>query len=116
MWYTTDDKGKQVPKYGETPPKGVNATLISETNEPAASSSSSAKSEQNENLTDEQKQMRAQRDKECDAEESRLSTLQNSGSRIRMSTPDGGSRYLTPDEILSEIELSKTFLKDACGR
>ena len=46
----------------------------------------------------------------------RLETLETSGSRIRMSNPDGTSRYLSPDEITKEMEVSRNFLKDACGR
>lgn len=114
MWYTTDEKGKRVPKFGETPPKGVDAKLVSE-NKPAPSTPASS-AEPAAPLTEEQKQMRAKRKQECDAEEQRLKTLESSGSRIRMANPDGTSRYLTPDEILQEIDQSKTFLKSACER
>ena len=113
MWFTTDASGKRVPKFGETPPKGVDAKLVSESapapKEPAASASETVA------LTEEQKELRLKRTQECDAEKQRLKTLENSGSRIRMANPDGTSRYLTPDEIAQEIDLSKTFLQSACG-
>lgn len=118
LWYTTDESGNRVPKYGETPPIGVEATLVSDTKTTKAAPSSSASDDAAEptELTEEQKKMRAKREQECDAEEQRLSTLEQSGSRIRMANPDGTSRYLTPDEVLNEIAMSKDFLKNACGR
>lgn len=111
MWF---EEGDPNPKYGEIPPKGVDAKLISDTKDPEPSSSSSAGTTGP--LTEEQKKMRAQREADCSAEQQRLATLESSGSRIRMANPDGTSRYLTPDEVLNEIEMSKTFLKDACGK
>ena len=115
LWYTTDASGKRVPKYGATPPLGVDATLISES-KPSAPKAPAAAPQLDTNLSEEQKKLRDKRKEECDNEAKRLETLETSGSRIRMSNPDGTSRYLSPDEIIKEMEVSRNFLKDACGR
>lgn len=117
LWYTTDQNGNRVPKYGETPPKGVEATLVSESKSPSSSTPPApAGDAPSEAVSEQQKQLQDQRKQECAAEEQRLNTLETSGSRIRMTGADGNSRYLTPDEIIKEIEASKDFLKSACSK
>lgn len=103
--------------YGALPPKGVEAELVStygdknktgsqKTSEPAATKPETAQASA---------KAQVQRDKECAQERSRLTTLKNSGGRIRMAQPDGSSRYLTPEEVGQEIQSSELFLEKACG-
>ncbi|WP_096087336.1 DUF4124 domain-containing protein [Agaribacterium haliotis] len=108
--------------YGSTPPHGVEAERVTTRGDgsksPSASNNSSA-DEQTGNdtkLAAQQQELKAQRQKECKAEQDRLSTLKSSGSRIRIQESDGSSRYLSPEEIAKEIDMSQQFLKDACGK
>jgi len=113
LWYTIED-GKKVPNYGENPPMGVEATLV--TNEPPAPSAPPAPAAAPEaGLSEQQKALKAQREEDCKYEKSRLSTLKSSGSRIRMEQEDGSSRYLTPEEINAEIKQSEDFIAQACS-
>ena len=106
--------------YGETPPKGVDAVLVSTygdtSSAPAQASSGPSESNPAPAVdSEQQRKLQAQRQEECALERDRLNTLRTSGTRIRMAQPDGSSRYLTPEEIQSEIRQSEEFITQACS-
>lgn len=116
LWYTTED-GKRVPNYGENPPMGADATLVSDEPTPRQSSPQSPTSGKavDPKLSEQQQALKAKREEDCLFEKNRLATLKSSGSRIRMEQPDGSSRYLSPEEIASEIKQSEDFIEQACS-
>lgn len=114
LWYDEDG----TPNYDETPPPGVKATKIqgytgSKGQQSTAEASEEAKQDQGP-LTEEQKKLREARRAQCDSERQRIATLKSDGARIRMQAEDGTTRYLTPDEVLKEIQASEQFLAQAC--
>ncbi len=103
--------------YGSRPPQGVDAVRIKTKGFPSASDAEKSKKEVTEAQQDTEVQTQAaiaQRKQQCADEKSRLHTLKTSGARIRMKDPDGTIRYLTPQEIASEISAGEQFLKQAC--
>ena len=116
MWHETTEDGNSIKAFGPTPPPGVEAVLVADEPDNAASSKSKAAGTQKtEKLDDKQQQLRAKRQQECEAERGRLATLQNGSTNIRMTLEDGSSRTLTPDEISEQIRLSQDFINNACG-
>ena len=113
----TDEAG--IVHYGSRPPEGVKAEIVKTYNNPSAKSSSPAKSSNSSSYKDpsadaQKAGLKKQRAEECAAERKRLQTLQQSGTRIRMTQPDGSSKYLSPEEVMKEINTSKDFLSGAC--
>jgi len=115
LWYTIEN-GEKVPNYGENPPMGTNATLVSDEPSPPKQQAPSQQTNASDSkLNEQQKALKAQREEDCRLETGRLATLKSSGSRIRMEQDDGTSRYLSPDEIAAEIKQSEDFIKQACS-
>ncbi|WP_370977758.1 DUF4124 domain-containing protein [Agaribacterium sp. ZY112] len=118
-WRWQDEQG--VTHYGSTPPQGVAAEKVTThgdtapVNNQAAASTSTAPQAGSSDIDTQKKQLQEQRKEECEQEKQRLQTLKSSGSRIRMKSEDGTTRFLTPDEIAQEIQMSNSFLKDACS-
>ncbi|WNO09875.1 DUF4124 domain-containing protein [Teredinibacter sp. KSP-S5-2] len=112
-----DEDGTQ--HYGSTPPQGVKAERIKVSGgkpSPAPStSSSSSKTKPPETppavqLTPEQ--IAIQKEK-CQVERDRVAALKK-GGRIRMEADDGSTKYLTQQEIDSEISISEKVINDTC--
>ncbi len=112
-----------VTHYGSTPPAGVQAEKVKTygagpSSPSTASTPSPAASAAPANAADieaQQKQMAAQRNQECKAEQERVATLKRSRGRVRMQLEDGSSKYLSLDEIQQEIAQSEDFLRNVCG-
>ena len=98
--------------YGAAPPAGVEAELVTTYNDNGGSDADSPAND----IDAKAKDLREQRAQQCADEESRVATLKSSGARIRMTDEKGESRYLTVDEIQSEIALSEKFLNEACSK
>ena len=107
-----DDKG--VTHYGSTPPKGVDAVLVKTygTSKPAIEQPNSNTGEP---AVDPERQRRLteQQSRRCDEERQRLATLQQS-TRVRMENANGDARYLTQEEIDSEITTTQRVIDDIC--
>ncbi len=112
-YYRWKDETGQV-HYGSRPPHGVEAVKI-KAHGGGTSEVESDKASQK--MTQEEKvdpqAIIAQRQKQCEEERNRLSTLKSSG-RIRMTQEDGSTRYLTAEEVAKEVKMSQEFLKEAC--
>jgi hypothetical protein len=120
MWQETTEDGNKIKAFGPTPPPGVDAVLVADEKNNAFTNNTKAEGAkdapaQNQALNDKQKELRARRAQECEAEKGRLATLQNGNTNIRMTLEDGTSRTLSPDEIAEQIRLSQDFLKNACS-
>lgn len=102
--------------YGSTPPAGIKADKIKSVGTTATKpSTSKGGAKQASSNVDQQKQKAAAiRQEQCKQETSRLKTLEKSGTRIRMQQEDGSLKYLSPEEISSEIEDTKRFIRDTC--
>lgn len=113
-----DEDGTQ--HYGSTPPQGVKAERIKVSGgkpSPASSAStpSSAKTEKTQTapsvqLTPEQI---AKQKESCQVERDRVAALKK-GGRIRMEAEDGSTKYLSQQEIDSEIAISEKVINDTC--
>ena len=107
-----DDKG--VTHYGSTPPKGVDAVLVKTygTSRPSIEQPNSNTSEPAAD-PERQRRLTEQQNRRCDEERQRLATLQQS-TRVRMENADGNARYLTQEEIDSEIATTQRVIDDIC--
>ena len=97
--------------YGSNPPPGVQATLVTTYNDSNLTSEEAKKAIEE---ADKIKQAAEQRKQHCAEEKERLSALRTSGTRVRMQLPDGSIKYLTQEEVDSEIEMSEGFIKNNC--
>lgn len=97
--------------YGSLPPHGVEAVKVKTYSNPSAK----APDEQQSNGADKQQAAIEARKQQCLDEKARLDTLRSSGTRIRMTQPDGTTKYLTPEEVATEISSSEDFINQACG-
>ena len=101
--------------YGSLPPKGVEATKIKTYSNPSAKPYTQDTNKNNGGEQSEKAgELQKQRAQECQDEKRRLSTLQSSGTRIRMQQDDGSTKYLSPDEVAKEIQKSRDFINGAC--
>lgn len=125
----TDDKGTV--HFGERPPEGVDAELVSVTTASAASSNAAADpyAAARENLrspaeareanaeTAKQRELQKQEDARiaaaCEAQKSRLQEL-IPRSKVLLQNPDGTSRMLSDDERQSMIDESQKFVDENC--
>jgi len=108
--------------YGSRPPAGVEAVKIKGSGK-AAPTSSSATPAGTAPVSDadaakardaEQKEVIAQRKQQCADEKARVENLKTPGRRIRMQQPDGSTKYLSPEEVATEISVSQEFINQAC--
>lgn len=111
----TGDDG--VIHYGARPPEGVEAELISTWGKSKAENTEQIGS--NSKGTDDdagkkQKEVAAARAAECEDEQNRIKALSTPGRRIRMEDANGTLRYLSIEEIQSELKRSQDFVNQAC--
>ena len=106
-----DENG--VTHYGSTPPTGVNSEKINARATPKTKAKDVV--DDSTNLENTKKLLSAERQKTCERERQRLTTLKSSGANIRMKDENGKSKVLTPEEIAKEIHGSEAFLQQACS-
>ena len=119
----TDESG--IVHYGATPPLGVEAELVksggpasslNDNNPPANGGDDNSEAEGDGSQPSVQltPEMQARKDALCKDERERLATLQKPG-RIRMKQPDGAVKYLSMEEVQTEINLTKQVINDTCN-
>lgn len=119
-WRWKDADG--IVHYGSTPPKGVDAEKVKTYGGVSSSSNHSSSGAQNGTDSDNETkpeveltpEMKARRDARCAEEKERLAVFSKPG-RIRMTQPDGSTKYMTEQEIQQEMAISKQVIAESCN-